>query len=164
MNLSKIIFLLMSVLISGCAYKPQQPIVTKSPLATEPHATLILKRAFKSFTFGKSIITTISAFDDVNCTKRVDLAALLSPFSEPKEFRVAPRERIFLRMHTNIVTSRNKITCTNLISFIPETGKTYEGSHKFIDLEHCSGDLIEVETNNATRTYESYALPASCKL
>lgn len=163
MNPSKILFPLMFVLISGCASKPLQPIVMKSPLKSDPHAILTLKRAFESFRFGEGIITTFSAFDDINCTKRIDLAAMLSPFSSPKEFRVAPKDRIFLRMHTKIETFSNRITCTNLISFIPETGKAYEGSHKFIDHKNCSGDLVEVGTSNTLRSYESYALPASCK-
>lgn len=138
----------------GSYVQPQAP----APLATlrllkQPNDVMI--------TAGHSFY----AFENEAC-RDTDQGGKLGHLSwataDVKTANLIPERRVYLQVYTTGSTGASTLICTNVVSFVPATGHTYEVKQQ-VDRDTCDVLLTDVATCAAPATFVIHPVQNSCR-
>lgn len=148
----------------GCATPYEQPSdASKSSRLTAIHLT---------DSFPSS--TNIDVYGSEECTKAsnqgriVKIGKATDLHTTQVTANIRSGERVYLAVEgwtqgNYTGTTYTNYTCTNLVSFVPEAGKSYTVTQKVFEHNKCTARLIEDETSSAPATFERHSVAKACK-
>lgn len=160
------LWLLASILLSGCVGVYQQP------STSQPHAVLISEFAGNDLIQGGAQF--FYAYDNENCQANYGAAvAALKDTERSKTTRIPSNNIIYIQAATSGITEKlyacstgfclQAGKCTSLISFTPQQGETYIIKHNYKN-EACSISLISKITNEIPKSIKTHSIKNSCKI
>lgn len=157
------------LLLNGCATRYDEP------GKGTPAAALTVVHEGKDFPSW----TTVSVFDNGECKEtpksgRIGSVGKAYDLSEtPKTAKVRVQERVHLSVQgttrsavsmTGLNSSWTWYTCTNLVSFTPETGKTYTVSQTVYAPNRCRAVVVDESSQTPAPDFVQHPTPAACEL
>lgn len=150
--------------LSGCAA------TYKQPSEQEPSAQLITLHTTDSYPSS----TKVDIYKSADCSEQSNqgrvakMGKALGLLILESKARIPPNERVYIGVegwtqgnYTGL--SYTNYFCTNLVSFIPEAGKTYTLAQKVFQGNTCTARLIDNESGNAPPSFERHPVAEACK-
>lgn len=157
------------LLLGACATRYAEP------AKGLPAATLTVIHQGKDFPSW----TTVSVFDNGECKEtpksgRIGSVGKAYDLSEtPKKAKVRVQERVSLSVQgttrsavsvTGLNSAWTWYTCTNLVSFVPEAGKTYTVAQRVYAPGRCAVVVTDDGTQAPAADFVQHPTPAACEL
>jgi hypothetical protein len=144
-----------AALSSGCA----APYV---PPTEGPRATLVAKRGTNNLMAGGSQFVT--TFKDESCdTKLAFIGSFSWASKEPKAQIIPADSRVYVRAGTDGMRSGFMVSCTNVVSFIPRDGATYEVSQE-LPSNQCRIQLIDTSLGTSPPSMLPHEATFKCRV
>ncbi len=156
--------LVSAISLSGCAASYKQP------SEQEPSAQLITRHLTDSFPSS----TKVDVYTSTDCSEQnnrgriANIGRATDLFRTESKARIPVNARIYFGVegwtqvdHTG--RSYTNYTCTNLVSFIPEAGKTYTLTQKVFQGNSCTALLMENESGSAPSSFERHPVTRACQ-
>lgn len=144
-----------AIVLSGCAGPYQHPI-------EGPRATIETKWTRAELVFGGQQAFTL--LGDQVCGSRLgNIGSFGWNSAEPKQYVVRAGSPIFLRASTGGVGAEGTISCMNVISFVPESGATYELTHE-LSKGKCQAVVKDRKSGTSPAALQSHPVDRSCRL